>query len=102
MPSGKRKRKPRAHDVGGLPKRRRRRTFERQVWTCKPGGFELSFGQNFPDQLKPRCKLAKGRMLQPNGWTFLQERPPTTTSSCQDNRCLGPVEVRCAYPPPVL
>src|SRR5271166_7134445 len=96
MLSGKRKRKPRAHDVGGFPKRRRRRTFGRQVRTRKPGGFQLSFGQNFPDQLKPRCKMAKGRTLQPNGWTFLQERPPTATSWRQDNRCLYP------YPPPVL
>jgi hypothetical protein len=52
MASGKRTRKPKAHDVGGFPKTRRRRTFGGQVWTCEPGAFQLSFGQNFPDQLQ--------------------------------------------------
>ena len=103
MASGKRKRKPKAHDVGGFPEKSHRRTFGRQVWICKPVAFQLSFGQNLPDQLKPRCKIAKARMLEPNGWTFLQERPPTITWAREDNRrCLDPAEVRQRYPPPVL
>jgi hypothetical protein len=77
MASGKRKRKPIADDVGGFPEKSHRSTFGRQVWICKPVAFQLSFGQNLPDQLKPRCKIAKARILEPNGWTFLQERPPT-------------------------
>jgi len=39
MPSGKRKRKPRANDVGDFPKRRRRRTFGRQVGHANLAAF---------------------------------------------------------------
>jgi hypothetical protein len=57
-----------------FPNRKPRKTFVRQGWTCKPGGFPLGSGQDVLDQLKPRGKLARGRMLQLKGETFLQER----------------------------
>src|SRR5262245_37273096 len=99
---GKTKKKSESPRRERLPKRKRGKMSGCQAWTCKSLASWLGFERCFPEQLQPGCKMTKGGMLQPNDCRFLQDLPPTTTSSRPDSLCLGPVEVRSPCPPPGL